>query len=239
MGVSCTHHESLCQWFLLLLAASEKTEMSCSFAAKAQYASLWSKASVTLCVCVCAPAASHTQATAAAVHPDIHSDPTADYRNLGLLQLLKKASRRRGGASVHSTNSAAQHSLVYAQTGQDLHSLGRAHSSLHSHAGQHAASGLFCLRWNKNPANTSPLLVHSHAGQHAAFELTRLHQNKNPAYTSPLLIGLLFCSHGPMNRNSPGEVVLHECCPCLMVLVHDTACILHLVGSSVKGETAI
>lgn len=81
-------------------------------------------------------AAGHNHASAAAVHPDIHSDPTADYRNLGLLQLLKKASRRRGGASVHPTSSAAQHSLVYAQTGQDVHSLGRAQSSLHSHAGQ-------------------------------------------------------------------------------------------------------
>ena len=85
---------------------------------------------------LCGPAAGHTQASAAAVHPDIHSDPIADYRNLGLLQLLKKASRRRGGASVHSTNSAAQHSMVYAQTGPDVHSLGRAQSSLHSHAGQ-------------------------------------------------------------------------------------------------------
>lgn len=88
--------------------------------------------------CLYGPAAGHTQASAAAVHPDIHSDPTADYRNLGLLQLLKKASRRRGGASIHSTNSAAQHSLLYAQTGQDVPSLGRAQSSLHSHAGWHA-----------------------------------------------------------------------------------------------------
>ena len=106
---------------------------------------------------VCAPAASHTQATAAAVHPDIHSDPTADYRNLGLLQLLKKASRRRGGASVHSNNSAAQHSLVYAQTGQDLHSPGRAQSSLHSHAGQHATLELFRLFWNRKTCLHSPV----------------------------------------------------------------------------------
>ena len=84
-------------------------------------------------------AAGHTQATAAAVHPDIHSDPTADYRNLGLLQLLKKASRRRGGASLPSTNSAAQHSLAYGQTGQDIHSLGRAQSSLLSYTGQHTS----------------------------------------------------------------------------------------------------
>lgn len=81
-------------------------------------------------------AAGHNHASAAAVHPDIHCDPTADYRNLGLLQLLKKASRRRGGASVHPTSSAAQHSLVYAQTGQDVHSLGRAQSSLHSYGGR-------------------------------------------------------------------------------------------------------
>ncbi|KAA6429353.1 MAG: hypothetical protein FRX49_00747 [Trebouxia sp. A1-2] len=79
--------------------------------------------------------AGHTQATAAAVHPDIHSDPTADYRNLGLLQLLKKASRRRGGASLPPTTPAAQHSLSYGQAGQDVNSLGRAQSSLHSFAG--------------------------------------------------------------------------------------------------------
>ncbi|KAL0049995.1 hypothetical protein WJX82_002341 [Trebouxia sp. C0006] len=79
--------------------------------------------------------AGHTQASAAIVHTDIHSDPTADYRNLGLLQLLKKASRRRGGASLPPTTTAAQHSLSYGQAGQDMNSLGRAQSSLHSYAG--------------------------------------------------------------------------------------------------------
>lgn len=151
VGVSCTHHGSLCQW-VLLLQGSLRTDGDVML--------LRCKGTVRISLCtslcdsvrVCAPAASHTQATAAAVHPDIHSDPTADYRNLGLLQLLKKASRRRGGASVHSNNSAAQHSLVYAQTGQDLHSLGRAQSSLHSHAGQHGAFESTCLRRNQKPA---------------------------------------------------------------------------------------
>ena len=87
-------------------------------------------------------AAGHTQAGTASVHPDIHSDPTADYRNLGLLQLLKKASRRRGGSTLAASNSAAQHSLSYSQTGQHINPLGRAQSSLHSYAGQYMVSAL-------------------------------------------------------------------------------------------------
>lgn len=93
-------------------------------------------------------AAGHTQASAAIVHPDIHSDPTADYRNLGLLQLLKKASRRRGGGSLPPTTTAAQHSLSYGQAGQDANSLGRAQSSLHSYAGTYC-SPIACF-WLSN-----------------------------------------------------------------------------------------
>lgn len=91
----------------------------------------------------------------------MHSDPTADYRNLGLLQLLKKASRRRGGASLPSTTTAAQHSLSYGQTGQDINSLGRAQSSLHSYAGQCCffASFKCCPHFVSNPPSCEVLPV--------------------------------------------------------------------------------
>lgn len=113
------------------------------------------------------PAAGHTQATAAGVHPDIHSDPTADYRNLGLLQLLKKASRRRGGASLPSTTTAAQYSLSYGQTGQNINFLGRAQSSLHSYAGQSCClplswlDALIVALWDSGVTADDVLWAHS------------------------------------------------------------------------------
>lgn len=89
--------------------------------------------SLTDHVCV---AAGHTQATTASIHTDLYTEGAAEYCNLRLLQLLKKASRHRGSAALAPTTTPTQQPLSHVLPGQDLHSLGRAHSALQYYAGK-------------------------------------------------------------------------------------------------------
>ena len=63
-------------------------------------------------------------------------DGPAEYCNLGLLQLLKKASRQKGSAVMTPSAPLAQQPLSHGFPGQDLYPLGRAYSALQYYAGQ-------------------------------------------------------------------------------------------------------